>query len=284
MKVVRTLGELRTERAGYPGEVGFVPTMGALHAGHQSLMLKAREESHKVVVSIFVNPTQFGPGEDFEAYPRTEEADLELCRQAGVDLVWIPQREELYPPGSQTFLEVEELGKQWEGASRPHHFRGVATVVCKLFHAVMPTRAYLGEKDRQQLQVIRTMVRDLLFPLVVVGVPTAREESGLAMSSRNSYLSSEQRGKASAISRSLRSVRESFLAGERDPQKLEALFRHSLTDLEGAEVERFDILDPDFRYAFEPGQRVERGSVCVAVRYAGVRLLDQMELGDVTDH
>lgn len=284
MKVVRTLGELRTERAGYPGEVGFVPTMGALHAGHQSLMLKAREECHKVVVSIFVNPTQFGPGEDFEAYPRTEEADLELCRQAGVDLVWIPQREELYPPGSQTFLEVEELGKQWEGASRPHHFRGVATVVCKLFHAVMPTRAYFGEKDRQQLQVIRTMVRDLLFPLVVVGVPTAREESGLAMSSRNSYLSSEQRGKASAISRSLRSVRESFLAGERDPQKLEALFRHSLTDLEGAEVERFDILDPDFRYAFEPGQRVDRGSVCVAVRYAGVRLLDQMELGDVTDH
>ncbi len=278
MKVVRTLAELRTERAGYPGEVGFVPTMGALHAGHQSLMLRAREECHKVVVSIFVNPTQFGPGEDFEAYPRTEEADLEVCREAGVDLVWFPSTEELYPEGSQTFVEVEELGKRWEGASRPHHFRGVATVVCKLFHAVIPTRVYFGEKDRQQLQVIRTMVRDLLFPLVVIGVPTARDQSGLALSSRNSYLSPEQRGQASAISRSLQVVREMFLTGERDPGRLEATFRESLASLEGVEVERFDILDPDFRHAFEPGQRVERGSVCVAVRYAGVRLLDQMEL------
>ncbi len=145
----------------------------------------------------------------------------------------------------------------------------------------MPTRAYFGEKDRQQLQVIRTMVRDLLFPLVVVGVPTAREDSGLAMSSRKSYLSSEQRYKASAISRSLADVRRSFLSGERDTGTLAAVFRDSLSVLEGAEVERFDILDPDFVRAYEPGQSVERGSVCVAVRYAGVRLLDQIELEDV---
>ena len=284
MRVVRTLTELRTARAAYPAEVGFVPTMGALHAGHKSLMTRARHECDKVVVSIFVNPTQFGPGEDFEAYPRTEEADLALCREAGVDLVWFPTTEELYPSGSQTFVEVEQLGRLWEGASRPHHFRGVATVVCKLFHAVMPTHAYFGEKDRQQLQVVRTMVRDLLFPLCVVGVPTAREASGLAMSSRNSYLTSHQRAQASAISRALQAVHSRYLAGDRDAGVLEAVFRDELATLEGAQVERFDILDPDFQHAYEAGQRVEQGSVCVAVRYAGVRLLDQLELVDASHH
>lgn len=279
MKVVRTLSDLRQERAAWPGEVGFVPTMGALHAGHQSLMLKARGECQQVVVSAFVNPTQFGPGEDFQAYLRTEDADLEVCHQAEVDLVWLPLQEELYPPGSQTYVEVEELGRQWEGASRPHHFRGVATVVCKLFHAVIPTRAYFGQKDRQQLQVIRTMVDDLLFPLTVVGVPTARDGRGLALSSRNSYMSGEQQEQAAAISRSLALILQSYGAGERDPGRLEAVFRIGLKDLAGAEVERFDILHPSFRKAYGPGEGVEDGaSVCVAVRYAGVRLLDGIDL------
>lgn len=278
MKVVRTLAELRSERGAWPGEVGFVPTMGALHVGHRSLMLRARDECQWVVVSIFVNPTQFGEGEDFEAYPRTEEADLELCRAAGVDLVWLPSREELYPASSQTLVEVTEMGSRWEGASRPHHFRGVATVVCKLFHAVMPTRAYFGQKDRQQLQVIRTMVEDLLFPLQVIGVATARDERGLALSSRNSYLDDEQRVRASAIHAALLAVAEAHTAGTRSVGRLEEVFLQAMKALSGAEVERFDILHPDFRGAFAADEAVGAGSVCVAVRYAGVRLLDGLEL------
>ena len=278
MIVVRCLAELRAERATWPGEVGFVPTMGALHLGHQSLMVRAREECHKVVVSIFVNPTQFAPGEDFEAYPRTEEADLELCRAAGVDLVWLPLQDELYPSGSQTFVEVEKMGRQWEGASRPQHFRGVATVVCKLFHAVMPTRAYFGQKDRQQLQVIRAMVNDLLFPLTVIGVPTARDHRGLALSSRNTYLSGEQQEQASAIQAALAGLQSAYREGERDAGRLEEVFRLGLNSLSGAEIERFDIIDSGFDRAFGPGESVSGGSVCVAVRYAGVRLLDAIEL------
>jgi pantoate--beta-alanine ligase len=276
--VVSTLGELRAQRATWAGDVGFVPTMGALHAGHQSLMLKARAECQKVVVSIFVNPTQFGPGEDFEAYPRTEQADLEVCRAAGVDLVWLPLQAELYPPNSQTFVNVEEMGRQWEGASRPHHFRGVATVVCKLFHAVLPTHAYFGQKDRQQLQLVRTMVDDLLFPISVVGVPTARDSLGLALSSRNAYLSPEQREQASAIWRALGRVRAAHGMGGIDAVALEEVFRAGLKDLDGAEVERFDVLLPDFRRAYGGGEVVGDGSVCVAVRYGGVRLLDEIEL------
>lgn len=276
--MVRRLDELRAQRAPWPGEVGFVPTMGALHAGHGRLMEKARQECHKVVVSIFVNPTQFGPGEDFDSYPRTEQADLQLCQEAGVDLVWLPEAEELYRPGSQTFVEVEDMGRRWEGASRPHHFRGVATVVCKLFHAVRPTRAYFGQKDRQQLQVIRAMVDDLLFDLTIVGVPTARDERGLALSSRNAHLSSVQQEEAAAISRALGQVSAAYQQGRRKADDLEAIFRLTLDRLAGAEVERFDILDPSFSVAYQQGQTVEGGSVCVAVRYAGVRLLDGIEL------
>jgi pantoate--beta-alanine ligase len=278
VKVVRSLAELRAERGAWPGEVGFVPTMGALHAGHQSLMVAARQECQWVVVSIFVNPTQFGPGEDFESYPRQEAADLEACRAAGVDLVWLPLQEELYPAGSQTFVEVEDMGRRWEGASRPHHFRGVATVVCKLFHAVMPTRAYFGRKDRQQLQLISTMVDDLLFPLTVVGVPTARDSRGLALSSRNAYLSPGQQEEAAAIHRSLRTVQASYQGGQRAPEVLEKVFREGLKSLADAQVDRFDIVDPSFRRAYVAGDTVTTGHVCVAVRYAGVRLLDEIEL------
>ncbi len=281
MIVVRDLAQLRGQRQLWHGEeVGFVPTMGALHAGHQSLMRQARQECGKVVVSIFVNPTQFGPGEDFAAYPRTEAADLEVCAAAGVDLVWLPEQDQLYPPGSQTFVEVERMGRLWEGASRPHHFRGVATVVSKLFHAVMPTRAYFGRKDRQQLQLIRTMVDDLLFPLTVVEVPTARDARGLALSSRNAYLSAEQREEAAAIYRSLRALRTAHQAGERDAGRLEEVFREGLKELEGARIERFDIVDPRFQEAYGAGSQVVTGCVCVAVIYGGVRLLDEMELTD----
>ena len=269
---------MRVARAELPGEVGFVPTMGALHAGHAFLMERAGGECHKVVVSIFVNPTQFGPNEDFATYPRSEQADLELCRLAGVDLVWIPSVEQLYPNGHQTFVEVESMGSQWEGASRPGHFRGVATVVCKLFHAVMPTRAYFGQKDRQQLQVIRTMVTDLLFPITVVAVPTARDARGLALSSRNSYLDETQREQASAIYRALLLVAQAYTEGGRTAGELAEVFRGALESLSGAEVERFDILDSSFGRAYEPADKVDQGSVCVAVRYAGVRLLDGLEL------
>ncbi len=224
--------------------VGLVPTMGYLHEGHLALVRRARELAEFVVVSIFVNPTQFGPNEDFERYPRDWERDSDLCRGAGVDLVFAPPVEELYPEGSQTWVSVEELSGPLCGGSRPGHFRGVATVVAKLFHAVEPDVAIFGEKDYQQLQVIRRMARDLLMPVRVEGIPIVREEDGLALSSRNVYLKGGQRGQALALSRALARAQDLVSAGE---ERVAPILDEVRRVLEGAgvRVEYAEIRHPE---------------------------------------
>ncbi len=205
-------------------QLGFVPTMGALHEGHLTLMRRARAENEFAVVSIFVNPTQFPPGEDFSRYPRDLEADARLCESVGVDLIFAPEVEEMYPPGDATWVEV--TGTLVEGLCAPHrpgHFRGVTTVCARLFNIVQPDRAYFGEKDYQQLRVVMQMVRDLKFPLEIVPVPTVREASGLAMSSRNSYLNDEDRAAATVLSQALLTAREAYASGVREPAALEQL-------------------------------------------------------------
>jgi pantoate--beta-alanine ligase len=213
VKTLRTIAELRAELAGRTG-TGLVPTMGAFHDGHLALIRAAREECETVVVSVFVNPAQFAAGEDFERYPRDEARDAARADEAGVDLLFAPTVDELYPPGYETWVEVEELGAILEGLHRPGHFRGVATVCCKLFNVVRPERAYFGQKDAQQVAVVRRMVRDLNVDVEIRAVPTVRDSDGLALSSRNVYLSPEQRAQALTLPRAL---------ATRDPEHARAL-------------------------------------------------------------
>ena len=204
MKVVRTISEIRQELGSRaPGSIGLVPTMGALHDGHLALLRAAREENDAVVMSLFVNPAQFAEEGDLARYPLDEAGDLESARMAGVDLVFAPSRDEMYPPGFQTWVDVTELGSILEGRSRPGHFRGVATIVLKLFTVVRPTRAYFGQKDAQQVEVIRAMIRDLALEVELCVIPTVRDPDGLALSSRNALLSPEERNRARALSRAL---------------------------------------------------------------------------------
>ena len=249
MKVVRTVDEVRTELRGRP-EIGFVPTMGAFHDGHLSLFRAAREENETVVVSLFVNAAQFGPGEDLDRYPRDEERDAGLAEAAGVDLLFTPSENELYPPGYQTWVEVEELARGLEGALRPGHFRGVATICLKLVNIVRPRRVYFGQKDAQQVAVIRRMARDLNVGVEIRVLPTVRDADGLAVSSRNAYLSPEEREAALALPRAL---------ATKNPEKARAL-------LDGLEVDYLEVAD------FEP--RVLAG----AVRVGGTRLIDNVVL------
>ena len=223
MKIVSTLQELRDARALLPGTLGLVPTMGYLHAGHLSLVARAKTECTSVAASIFVNPAQFGPSEDLASYPRNLARDLALLEEAGVDLVWTPTAETVYPAGFQTWITVEQVAQPLEGAQRPGHFRGVATVVAKLFNAFQPDRAYFGQKDAQQVAVIRQMARDLNFALDVVVCPTLREPDGLAMSSRNAYLTPEQRAAAPVLYRALSAAAVAFAAGQNDAEGLRAL-------------------------------------------------------------
>lgn len=278
LKTLHSVSELRRVRADLAGSVGFVPTMGALHQGHADLMKRAVAECDSVVASIFVNPTQFGPQEDFAQYPRTLEADLDLCGSVGVEAVWVPTVEDIYPAGAQTVVDVEQLGNRFEGESRPGHFRGVATVVSKLFHVVRPHKAFFGEKDLQQLFVIKRLVKDLLFDIEIVGVPTVREESGLALSSRNSYLSTEERLQARQIYQSLQAVREAYRNGCRVAAELEDLFVNQLALLQAAKVERFDLFDPHLSHRYQGEETVDAGYCAVVVRYGGVRLLDNISL------
>ena len=220
MKIVSTFDDLRTARLALDPLVGFVPTMGYLHEGHLSLLRRAKADCKSVALSIFLNPTQFGPNEDLSKYPRNLEHDLELVKPLGVDLVWTPTPEIMYPNGYQTWVEVEAMTKPLEGAVRPGHFRGVTTVVAKLFNAVRPHKAYFGQKDAQQAAVIRQMTRDLNFPIEIVVCPIVREPDGLAMSSRNVYLDTEHRKAATVLFRSLSAVKEMYDAGERDAEKL----------------------------------------------------------------
>ena len=228
MKIVTTLPELHLERCTLPEPVGFVPTMGFLHAGHISLAKAARAECSSVAASIFVNPTQFGPNEDLARYPRDLPHDLALLEAAGVDLVWTPTLEVVYPSGFQTWVEVDRLSRPLEGEVRSGHFRGVTTVVAKLFNAVSPDKAYFGQKDAQQAAVIRRMTKDLDFPIEIVVCPTLREADGLAMSSRNTFLNSEERQAATVLFRGLSAAKSAYDSGERAAKKLRALVRETV--------------------------------------------------------
>ena len=231
MKLARTVAGLRAERGRWP-ELGFVPTMGFLHAGHLSLVERARADCGAAAVSIFVNPTQFAAGEDLDRYPRDLPRDLALLEQAGVALVFLPEPEEIYPPGFCSRIEVGAIADPLEGAARPGHFTGVATVVTKLLNIVQPTRVYFGQKDAQQCAVIRRLLRDLDLPVAMVVGDTVREPDGLAMSSRNSYLTPEQRAQAPLLYRALGAARSSFAAGERRAEALRHTVRSVLAGLE----------------------------------------------------
>lgn len=220
MKTVNTLDELRAARLSLDGVVGLVPTMGYLHEGHLSLIRRAKGDCDHAVVSIFVNPAQFGPNEDLSKYPRDLERDLKLIEPLGVDIVWTPSAEVMYPNGYQTWVEVEALTHPLEGAVRPGHFRGVTTVVAKLFNAVQPHKAYFGQKDAQQAAVIRQMTRDLSYPIEIVVCPTVREQDGLAMSSRNKYLEGEDRSAALVLYRALNAAKDAYKKGECNAERL----------------------------------------------------------------
>lgn len=277
MKTVITLDELRAERKKLPTPVGLVPTMGYLHAGHLSLVKQAREQCASVVVSIFVNPAQFGPQEDFAAYPRDLERDLQRLAQGGADLVWTPTAEGMYPPGYQTWVTVDELTKPLEGSMRPTHFRGVATVVAKLFNAVQPDKAYFGQKDAQQAVVIRRMAKDLNFPLQVVVCPIVREADGLAMSSRNVYLSPVERKAATVLNRSLQAARAAYDKGERSGDCLRQILLGELGREPLANVQYVSCADAD---SLQEINQVEGAALLsMAVFIGKTRLIDNILLG-----
>jgi pantoate--beta-alanine ligase len=254
--------------------IGFVPTMGALHEGHLSLIRRAVVDTDFVVVSIFVNPTQFGPHEDLSQYPRTPRDDLDVCKEEGADLVFHPEPDEIYPEPSKTQITVETLTETMEGEFRPGHFDGVALVCAKLFNIVGPCNAYFGEKDAQQLRVVRRMARDLCMPVEVVSCPTIRDADGLALSSRNRYLAAEDRTRALALPRALRAIADAIRDGETEVRKLEAVGRDVLeaADLDG--IDYLEVVDP------ETLNRLERVDgtvlVCGTVRIGTTRLLDNV--------
>jgi pantoate--beta-alanine ligase len=272
VKVLESLGELRQARASLPEPVGLVPTMGFLHDGHLSLVEKARQECLTVAVSIFVNPTQFGPTEDSAAYPRDLPRDLASLEAAGVDLVWTPAPEVIYPPGFQTWVTVDGVSQGLEGERRPGHFRGVATIVTKLFHAFQPQRAYFGQKDAQQAAVIRRLTADLDFPTEIVVCPTVREPDGLAMSSRNTYLDPDGRRAATVLYRALEAGRRAYAAGERDADRLRQILQTVLAEEPRAEVQYISAADPNTLQ--ELHGPVERALLSLAVFIGKTRLID----------
>jgi len=241
--IATSLEEVRNARRLFTGTLGFVPTMGYLHEGHISLARRAREECDHVAASIFVNPTQFGPNEDLSSYPRDLKRDLTLLEEAGVELVWTPTPEVMYPPGFSTWVEVAGLTAPLEGASRPGHFRGVTTIVTKLFNAVQPDKEYFGQKDAQQAAVIRRMTLDLNFPLEIVVCPTVREPDGLAKSSRNTYLSPEERKAATVLHRALTAARNAYENGERDADALRAVMRDVIASEPLARMQYVSVAD-----------------------------------------
>lgn len=257
--------------------VGFVATMGALHEGHLTLVKEARQMCDIVVVSIFVNPSQFGPGEDFAKYPRDLTADAAVLSEHGVDYVFAPETHEVYPEGFSTYVYVEGLTETLEGASRPGHFRGVATVVTILFNTVRPDFAFFGSKDAQQVGVIKRLTRDLGFETEIVVVPTVREESGLAMSSRNAYLTPELRQKASIIYQALREAKIAFKNGERNGSKLAQIVQTKIESEPAARIDYIAVVDND---ALEPVEKIDDKEVlvAVAVRFDKVRLIDNIIL------
>lgn len=275
MDVLHTKAEMRAwSRARRQGgqRIGFVPTMGFLHDGHLSLIDRARAGADRVVVSIFVNPTQFAPGEDLDRYPRDLQGDLRKCRERSVDAVFLPSPAEMYPPDAATTVHVPTLAGPLCGRDRPTHFAGVCTVVTKLFNIVQPDVAAFGEKDFQQLAIVRRMTRDLDLPIEIVGGPIVREADGLAMSSRNANLTPEQRREAVALSKGLGAARAVWDAGGRDPRALEAAARAVVEAAEGAEIDYVEARHPDDLTALEG--KVDRAVLALAVRFGGTRLID----------
>lgn len=276
MKTIVGLNDLRKERLTLTGTLGLVPTMGYLHDGHISLVKRAKQENDHVGVSIFVNPTQFGPNEDLSRYPRNLDRDLQLLSSAGADVVWTPTPENVYPQSFQTYINVENVTQPLEGKHRPGHFRGVATVVAKLFNAFTPDRVYFGQKDAQQVVVIKQMARDLNFPLEVIVCPTLREADGLAMSSRNTYLSVEERKAGTVLYRALTAAKDSFDTGERDAETLRAIMSSTIAKESLAREEYVSAADPE---TLAELNQIHNGVLLsMAVRIGKTRLIDNFLL------
>ncbi len=280
MKTLSAINDLRKARLALSGSLGLVPTMGYLHEGQLTLVRRAKAENDHVGVSIFVNPAQFGPNDDLSKYPRDMDRDLRLLEEAGVDLVWTPTSAIVYSPGFQTFVHVEHVSIPLEGKHRPGHFRGVATVVAKLFNVFTPDRAYFGQKDAQQVIVIRRLASDLNFPLEIVVCPTVREPDGLAMSSRNAYLNPDERKAATVLYRALSAAKESFDTGERDGAKLRALMSSTIANEPLVRAEYVSAADADTLTEFN---WVSNNVVLLslAVRIGNTRLIDNFLLPEI---
>ncbi len=279
MELLRTPAEMRAWREAHPGSLGLTPTMGYLHEGHLALVERSLAENERSAASIFVNPAQFGPNEDFERYPRDEERDLRLLRELGVDAVYLPGVEAMYPQGYQTYVTVEGLSQGLEGGSRPVHFRGVATIVTKLLVAVRPDRAYFGKKDAQQLRVIRRLARDLDLPGEIVGCETVREADGLAMSSRNAYLTPEQRAAAVVLSRALAEAEARFAEGLRSAEVLRLIVSGTVASEPLAELDYVSVADSETLAEIE-GDIEGVALLSLAARLGAVRLIDNVTLGE----
>lgn len=276
MKVLNTISEFRRERTKVTGSLALVPTMGHLHEGHMALVRKAREESNAVAVTIFVNPTQFGPSEDFQTYPRDMPRDLDLLNGQGVDLAFTPTPDEMYPPAFDTWVEVGALTNRLEGASRPGHFKGVTTVVLKLFNVVQPNRVYFGQKDAQQLLVIKKMIEDINLDVDLIAVPTVREHDGLAMSSRNSYLTLQERKAAPVLWRALSKAREMWAKGERSAEEIRKAMSCVISSEPLTKLDYVSVADLD---SLEELSTIDQGALTsLAVWMGETRLIDNVVL------
>jgi len=277
MNICTTIYEARAaSRSQHAKRLGLVPTMGALHEGHLSLVHLAKAQCDAVAVSIFVNPTQFGPTEDLSKYPRQFDRDCRLLEKEGVEILFAPPVEEIYPDGAVTWVLVEGLSEKLDGRSRPGHFRGVTTIVSKLFHILEPEAAFFGQKDAAQLAVIRRMVEDLNFPVEIVACPIVREPDGLAMSSRNAYLNREERGRALVLQRSWQRAQQEFQAGERIAAKLISAAKEVLAREPQVALDYFEIVDPD---TLDPVERISQKTLVAVAAYVGsTRLIDNLVL------
>jgi len=277
MKVVTPLSELHAARYRLHEPVGLIATMGYLHEGHLSLVQAAKQYCASVVVSVFINPSQFGPGGDLSSYPRNISRDIEMLQDVGADLLWTPTVNEMYPDGYQTWVSVEEITKPLEGAVRPGHFRGVATIVAKLFNAVQPQRAYFGQKDAQQVVTIRRLVRDLNYPIDIIVCPIIREVDGLAMSSRNTYLSPAERQAATVLYRALSSAKDAFTGGEHNASQLRARMQEIIAGEALAQEQYISCADPDTLEELQGD--VSYALLSLAVFIGKTRLIDNMIIG-----
>ncbi len=276
MRVARTIDEVRALRHQLSDTVGFVPTMGYLHEGHLALIRQARAENPAVIASIYVNPAQFGPGEDLASYPRDLDRDLELLQAEEADIVLFPSEAEMYPPGFSSWVDVGRIAERLEGASRPGHFRGVATVVAKMFNIIRPSRAYFGQKDAQQVLVIKRMVADLNMDVGIVAVPTLRESDGLAMSSRNVYLNPEERRAATVLFRALTLARQLRSDGEHDADEIRRRMIQLIEEEPPAQIDYVSIADAE---SLEELSRIDRPALAsLAVWIGGTRLIDNIAL------